>query len=104
MVNSQAQRVQRDADVANLGLGIEARKKRRSNNRAKARETLHRAHQRDANARKNYLHHVSKSLVGRYDKIALGSSERLRLGARQLGQIDHGCRGGNPAVPGTLQG
>jgi transposase len=40
------------------------RKKRRSSNRAKARETLHRAHQWDANARKNYLHPVSKWLVG----------------------------------------
>jgi putative transposase len=47
-----------------------ARKKRRSNNRAKARETLRRAHQRAANARKNYLHHVSKWLVGGYDLIA----------------------------------
>jgi putative transposase len=44
-----------------------ARKKRHSNNRAKARETLRRAHQRAANARKNYLHHVSKWLVGGCD-------------------------------------
>jgi putative transposase len=47
-----------------------ARKKRHSNNRAKARETLHRAHQRAAHARKNYLHQVSKWLVGGYDLIA----------------------------------
>jgi putative transposase len=47
-----------------------ARKKRRSNHRAKARETWHRAHQRAASARENYLHQVSKWLVGGYDLIA----------------------------------
>lgn len=47
-----------------------ARKQKRSNNRARAREALHRAHQRAANARNNYLHHVSKWLVGHYDLIA----------------------------------
>jgi putative transposase len=47
-----------------------ARKKWHSNHRAKAREALHRAHPRAANARKNYLHHVSKWLVGGYDLIA----------------------------------
>jgi putative transposase len=46
------------------------RKQRRSKNRAQAREALRRAHQRAANARKNYLHQVSKWLVGRYDLIA----------------------------------
>ena len=45
-------------------------KKRHSNHRAKTRETLHRAHQRAANARKNYLHHMSKWLVGGCDLIA----------------------------------
>jgi putative transposase len=49
---------------------LPARKKRRSNNRDEARETWHRAHQRAANARKNYLHQVSQWLVGRYDLIA----------------------------------
>jgi putative transposase len=47
-----------------------ARKQKRSKNRTRAREALHRAHQRAANARKNYLHHVSKWLVGNYDLIA----------------------------------
>lgn len=47
-----------------------ARKKKRSNNRTRARQALQRAHQRAANARKNYLHHVSKWLVGQYDLIA----------------------------------
>lgn len=47
-----------------------ARKEKRSNNRIRAREVLHRAHQRAANARRNYLHHVSKRLVANYDLIA----------------------------------
>ena len=47
-----------------------ARKHKRSKNRIRAREALHRAHQRAANARRNYLHHVSKWLVGNYDLIA----------------------------------
>lgn len=47
-----------------------ATKKRGSKNRLKARESLRRAHQRAANARKNYIHHVSKWLVENYDLIA----------------------------------
>jgi putative transposase len=47
-----------------------ARKQRRSKNRIRAREALSRAHQRAANARRNYLHHVSKWLVANYDLIA----------------------------------
>lgn len=47
-----------------------ALKKRRSNNRIRAREVLRRAHQRAAYARRNYLHHVSKWLVHNYDLIA----------------------------------
>lgn len=47
-----------------------ARKQKRSRNRIRAREVLHHAHQRAANVRKNYLHHISKWLVGRYDLIA----------------------------------
>ncbi len=47
-----------------------ARKKRGSKNRAKARETLRRAHQRVADARRNFTHHVSKALVAKYDLIA----------------------------------
>jgi len=47
-----------------------ARKQRRSNNRSRAREALRRAHQRAANARRNYLHHVSKWLIANYDLIA----------------------------------
>lgn len=47
-----------------------ALKQRRSNNRVRAREVLQRAHQRAADARKNYLHHVSKWLVSNYDLIA----------------------------------
>ena len=47
-----------------------ARKQKRSKNRAKAREALHRAHRRAVNARRNYLHHVSKWLVAHHDLIA----------------------------------
>lgn len=47
-----------------------ARKQRRSKNRVRARAALLRAHQRAANARRNYLHHVSKGLVAHYDLIA----------------------------------
>lgn len=45
-------------------------KKRGSGNRARARQALRRAHQRAANARSNYLHHISKALVAEYDLIA----------------------------------
>jgi putative transposase len=47
-----------------------SRKQRGSNNRKRAKEALRRAHQRAAGARKNYLHHVSKWLVGQYNLIA----------------------------------
>jgi putative transposase len=47
-----------------------ATKKRGSKNRLKAKEALRRAHQRAANARLNYLHHVSKWLVANFDLIA----------------------------------
>lgn len=45
-------------------------KKRGSRNRLRAREALRRAHQSAANARLNYIHHVSKWLVDNYDLIA----------------------------------
>jgi len=45
-------------------------KKRGSKNRAKAREALRRAHQRAADARRNFTHHVSKQLVATFDLIA----------------------------------
>jgi putative transposase len=47
-----------------------AKKQRRSKNHARAREALRRVHQRAANARTNYLHHVSKWLISHYDLIA----------------------------------
>jgi putative transposase len=47
-----------------------ALKQRRSRNRVRAKEALRRAYQRAANARMNYLHHVSKWLVQNYDLIA----------------------------------
>ncbi len=39
-------------------------------NRQRARQALRRIHRRAANARTNYLHHVSKQLVADYDLIA----------------------------------
>jgi putative transposase len=66
---------------------ILALKKRRSNNRARAREALRRAHQRAADARKNYLHHVSKWLVGRYDLIAF---EKLNISDMAKSQFAKG--------------
>lgn len=53
-----------------------SRKQRRSKNRIRAREALRRAHQRAADARRNFLHHVSKWLVGNYDLIAF---EKLNI-------------------------
>ena len=47
-----------------------ATKKRGSKNRLKAKERLRRTHQRAANCRTIYLHHVSKWLVQNYDLIA----------------------------------
>lgn len=47
-----------------------ARKQKGSRNRSRARETLRRMHQRAANARRNYIHHVSKSLVRKYELVA----------------------------------
>lgn len=47
-----------------------ARKNRGSNNRLRAKERVRRAYQQMADARKNFCHHVSKDLVGRYDLIA----------------------------------
>lgn len=60
---------QHETRVANAGRSL-ARKKRGSKNRIKAREALRRAHQRAANARLNYIHHISKWLVENYDLIA----------------------------------
>lgn len=53
-----------------------ARKVRGSKNRLRAKETLRRAHQRAADARKNFTHHVSKFLVSTYDLIAF---EKLKI-------------------------
>jgi putative transposase len=61
-----------------------ARKKRGSKNRLKAKEALRRAHQRAANLRSNYLHHVSKWLVANYDLIAY---EKLNIGAMAHGRL-----------------
>ena len=60
---------QHEDRIAAAGRSL-AHKKRGSKNRIKAREVLRRAHQGAANARLNYIHHVSKWLVENYDLIA----------------------------------
>lgn len=47
-----------------------ARKKRGSKNRARAIEQLRRAYRRAADQRRNFCHHISKSLVQRFDLTA----------------------------------
>ena len=61
-----------------------ARKQRRSRNRLRAREALRRAHQRAADARKNFCHHVSKWLVSNYDLIAF---EKLNIKGMVQGNL-----------------
>ena len=61
-----------------------ARKVRGSKNRLRAREALRRAHQRAADARRNFCHHVSKWLVGSYDLIAF---EKLNIKAMSQGRL-----------------
>lgn len=65
----------RQARIAAVNRSL-AGKQRRSKNRVRAKEVLRRAHQRVADARKNYIHHVSKKLVEDYDLIAY---EDLRI-------------------------
>jgi putative transposase len=62
-----------------------ATKQRRSKNRVRTVETLRRAHQRAADARRNYLHHISKRLVENYDLIAFEDLKIKNMAAnRQL--------------------
>jgi putative transposase len=58
-----------EARIAAAGRNL-ALKQRRSKNRIRAREVLRRAHQRAADARRNYTHHASKWLISNYDLIA----------------------------------
>lgn len=55
-----------------------------SANWLKAKEALRRAHQRAANCRTNYLHHVSKWLVANYDLIAYEKLDTLPLSKSYL--------------------
>ena len=61
-----------------------ALKQKRSNNRIAARELLRRAHQRAADARRNFCHHVSKWLVQNYDLIAF---EKLNIKGMAQGRL-----------------
>ena len=59
-----------------------ATKVRGSKNRMRAKEMLRRAHQRAADARRNFTHHVSKQLVAHYDLIAF---EKLNIAGMARG-------------------
>jgi len=61
-----------------------SRKQRRSNNRIRAREVLRRAHQRAADARRNFTHHVSKWLIANFDLIAF---EKLNIKGMVKGRM-----------------
>lgn len=65
-----------------------ARKQRRSKNRIRAREALRRAHQRAANARTNYLHHVSKWIVEHYDLIAYEDLKITNMARSAKGTVE----------------
>lgn len=67
--------------AANRALAL---KQKRSKNRLHAREVLRRAHQRAADARKNFCHHVSKWLVSKYDLIAF---EKLNIKGMVRGNL-----------------
>ena len=77
---------QHEDRIAAAGRSL-SRKKRGSRNRIRAREALRRAHQRAASARLNYIHHVSKWLVSKYDLIA---PEDRAHGAVQFCEVDYG--------------
>lgn len=56
-----------------------ALKKKGSKNRAKAKESLRRAHQRLVDQRRNFTHHVSKALVQDFDLIAYEDLKIARM-------------------------
>ncbi len=66
-----------------------ALKQKRSNNRIRAREVLRRAHQRAADARSNYLHHVSKRLVANYDLIAYEDLKIRNMARSASGTVEN---------------
>jgi len=58
-----------EAKIAQANQAL-ARKQRGSNNRVRARLALNRAYERVVDARRNFIHHVSKYLVTNYNLIA----------------------------------
>jgi putative transposase len=66
-----------------------ARKQKRSKNRLKAKEVLRRAHQRAADARLNYIHHVSKWLVSNYDLIAYEDLKVRNMARSASGTVEN---------------
>lgn len=65
-----------------------ARKRKQSKNRIRAREVLRRAHQRAANARLNYIHHVSKWLVHNYDLVAYEDLKICNMARSAKGTVE----------------
>lgn len=65
-----------------------ARKVRGSKNRLRAKEALRRAHQRAADARKNFAHHVSKWLLSGYDLIAFEKLKIANMARSASGTLD----------------
>ena len=66
-----------------------SRKKRGSQNRKRAVQVLRRAHQRAANARLNYIHHVSKWLIANYDLIAHEDLQINNMSRSAKGTVEH---------------
>lgn len=66
-----------------------ARKQKRSKNRLRAKEVLRRAHQRAADARRNFTHHVSKWLLDNYDLIAFENLNVQGMAKSRLAKSIH---------------
>jgi putative transposase len=66
-----------------------ALKQKRSKNRLKAKEVLRRAHQRAADARLNYIHHISKWLVSNYDLIAYEDLKIRNMARSASGTVEN---------------
>jgi putative transposase len=73
-----------EAEIARRNREL-ATKKRGSRNRRKAKEQLRRAHERVANRRLNFCHHLSKRLMENFDLVAF---EKLNISSMINGKFD----------------
>lgn len=76
---------ERKISAANQSL---SRKRKRSNNRIRAKEVLLRSHQRATSARRNFTHHVSKWLVSNYDLVAFEKLNICNVSRSAKGTVD----------------